>query len=182
MKTLLSVLALALFSLTGCDTLTPETSSAATSLAKPSDSSGGALAMIRSHTARYHRVDVALDAGYEEVSDCVESPLGGMGFHYLDGELLDDIIDPSAPELLLYEPGPNGRLRLVGVEFMVPAAAWPHDAPPSLEGVEFAAHLTEETQHDIPFPHYDLHVWSWRDNPSGMFAPFNPNVSCAGAE
>ena len=28
-------------------------------------------------------------------------------------------------------------------------------------------------------PHYDLHVWLYRDNPSGMFAQFNPNVSCA---
>lgn len=27
---------------------------------------------------------------------------------------------------------------------------------------------------------YELHVWAWKDNPSGMFADWNPQVSCAG--
>jgi hypothetical protein len=27
-------------------------------------------------------------------------------------------------------------------------------------------------------PHYDRHVWIWRDNPNGVFTPFNPNVTC----
>ncbi|MCA1639594.1 MAG: hypothetical protein LC768_14895 [Acidobacteria bacterium] len=26
--------------------------------------------------------------------------------------------------------------------------------------------------------HYDLHVWAWRNNPNGMFAQFNPKLSC----
>ena len=25
---------------------------------------------------------------------------------------------------------------------------------------------------------YALHVWLWKANPSGLFKPFNPNVSC----
>ncbi len=25
--------------------------------------------------------------------------------------------------------------------------------------------------------HYDLHVWAWKHNPAGLFAPFNPKVS-----
>ncbi len=28
-------------------------------------------------------------------------------------------------------------------------------------------------------PHYELHLWPYRDNPTGMFAEFNPAVSCA---
>jgi hypothetical protein len=28
------------------------------------------------------------------------------------------------------------------------------------------------------FPHYQLHVWVWKNNPNGMYTPFNPNVSC----
>ena len=28
--------------------------------------------------------------------------------------------------------------------------------------------------------HYDLHVWLWKHNPSGVFAPFNPDASCTG--
>jgi hypothetical protein len=28
-------------------------------------------------------------------------------------------------------------------------------------------------------PHYDRHIWLFRENPNGMFAQFNPAVSCA---
>ena len=28
---------------------------------------------------------------------------------------------------------------------------------------------------------YELHVWAWRDNPTGVFSDMNPTVSCAGA-
>jgi hypothetical protein len=28
-------------------------------------------------------------------------------------------------------------------------------------------------------PHFDRHVWIYRDNPNGVFAPYNPAVSCA---
>ena len=28
-------------------------------------------------------------------------------------------------------------------------------------------------------PHYELHAWLFRHNPAGMFAEFNPNVTCA---
>jgi len=28
-------------------------------------------------------------------------------------------------------------------------------------------------------PHYSLHVWAHKDNPSGVFSPFNPNVTCS---
>jgi hypothetical protein len=27
-------------------------------------------------------------------------------------------------------------------------------------------------------PHYDQHVWLWRDNPAGELEPFNANVTC----
>ena len=28
-------------------------------------------------------------------------------------------------------------------------------------------------------PHLDRHVWIYRDNPNGVFAQFNPTVTCA---
>ena len=28
-------------------------------------------------------------------------------------------------------------------------------------------------------PRYDRHVWIYRDNPKGVFAQFNPTVTCA---
>ena len=147
-----------------------------------------ALRALRAATAQYRRVEQAEAAGYEVASPCVSlasddgTELAAMGYHYLNESLLfDGAVDPTAPELLLYEPTEKGRLRLVGAEFMVAADAWTSDAPPSFEGVTFAAHLTPDVQHGIPFPHYDLHVWAWEPNPDGMFAPFNPQVSCAEA-
>ena len=32
-------------------------------------------------------------------------------------------------------------------------------------------------RYEIP-QFYALHVWLWKFNPSGLFKPFNPNVSC----
>lgn len=127
------------------------------------------LAEIRKGTARFHRVEVAVSEGYIPVSPCVASPLGGMGYHYLKPALMDGVVDPSAPEILLYQPTANGRLELVGVEFSVPPAAWTEPDPP---------HLGEQPFGFDPFGNYALHVWVWRHNPLGMYAGFNPNVSC----
>jgi len=71
---------------------------------------------------------------------CVSGPeQGAMGIHYITGALAGDgEVDATKPEALIYEPS-NGGLRLVGVEFIVDAAAWKehHDAPPVLEGQAF---------------------------------------------
>ncbi|MEW5926638.1 MAG: hypothetical protein AB1941_04080 [Gemmatimonadota bacterium] len=139
------------------------------------------LAEIRRATARFHRVEAAVEAGYVQASPCVAHPaLGAMGFHYANFGLIDGTVDPSAPELLLYAPEKNGRLRLVAVEFMVAAAPWDaqHATPPALAGHVFEDHRAPEARHGIPIAHYDLHAWAWKHNPSGTFFPFNPTVSC----
>jgi len=28
-------------------------------------------------------------------------------------------------------------------------------------------------------PHFDQHLWLFRDNPAGVDVPFNPNITCA---
>ena len=39
---------------------------------------------------------------------------------------------------------------------------------------------TTETDEAHMFePHFGRHVWIYRDNPNGVFAPFNPAVTCA---
>jgi len=139
-----------------------------------------ALAAIRAATAKYHRVEVAEGDGYELASACVTRPgLGGMGFHYTNFPLVDIHIDPRNPEVLLYEPQKNGTLRLVAVEFIVPAIPWDmvHEDPPSFEGQVFDDHR-DFTKGGPPFPHYQLHVWVWMNNPAGIFAQYNPNVNC----
>lgn len=140
------------------------------------------LAAIRHATAPYQRVEVAEQDGYFEASPCVSAPdLGGMGFHYLNPAYLGDgAFDPQAPEVLLYEPRPDDQLRLVGVEFLIISDVWDatNEEPPAFHGHAFDDHRAEELRHGLPFGHYELHVWTSRFNPAGLFAPFNPLVSC----
>src|SRR5690606_24919486 len=107
-------------------------------------------------------------------------PAGGMGIHYANNGLVDGAVDAGKPEMLLYEPSAGGGMELVGVEFMVMADAWDaaNGSPPELAGQSFDDHRAEADRHGLPFAHYDLHVWVWKDNPAGVFAPFNPAVSC----
>lgn len=84
-------------------------------------------------------------------------------------------VDPSRPEILLYAPRANGRLELVGIEYFVPAASV--TTTPTLFGRTFGGPMAG---HNPSMPvHYELHAWLWAANPAGLFAPFNPNVSCA---
>jgi hypothetical protein len=102
-----------------------------------------------------------------------------MGFHYSTG-LLDGKLQLTKPEILVYEPREAGRLRLVAIEYMVPAEDWHrlHKAPLTFKGQPFDDHRKPALPHGIPFPHYDLHVWLHRTNPAGLFTPYNPDVSC----
>jgi hypothetical protein len=135
------------------------------------------LVALRQATARFHEFAEADTAGWNFLipdptgPSCFSGPDGGMGYHYANTGLLDGTVNPAEPEALLYEPQKNGQLRLVGVEYIVPAAAWPHPTPPELYGQQFPY---------IPkFDVYGLHVWVWQHNPNGMFTPYNPAVSCA---
>ncbi len=136
------------------------------------------LATLRSATAGFHRYVVAKDAGYTFLfmNMCMEdqSPakLGGMGNHYVNTALLDGSVDVAHPEALLYEPGGNGQLKLVAVEYVIPKAAWTSSEPPELFGQKFKLNA---------FDLWALHVWVWKDNPSGLYADWNPRVSCANA-
>ena len=136
------------------------------------------LAAVRNATARYHDVENALADGFVADHECVAVPgLGGMGFHYIHLDRLFDIeINLLEPEILLYAPSGNG-LKLVGVEYML-AIENPGSLPPVpvLFGQDFDGPMPGHGP-DQPF-HYDLHVWVWSNNPSGMFEMFNPKVGC----
>jgi hypothetical protein len=143
---------------------------------------GALLAQIRAATARYHRVEVAEADGYErrrfpfppfDPIPCIEAE----GIRYGNLSLFDGVVDPTRPELLLYEPLPNGKLRLAGVQFLVPASEWD-----SSQGIP---HVGEQPFMDrrlppwgAPFPNYSLVVWVWTHNPDGMYVLQNPRVTC----
>lgn len=120
------------------------------------------LSEIRKTTAKYHNIDVAFEDGWN-MTDYHVVP--NMGIHVVNPELIaTSTIDPLAPEVLVYEPKKNGGYKLVAVEYLTLVGD-----RPSLFGQEFD---------NGPFPDsYALHAWVWQNNPDGMFAPYNPNVS-----
>lgn len=148
------------------------------------------LATARAATAPYHDASLALSAGYRATTDCASSSTGAMGMHYSNPSLLgviprssplngtDAVIDPARPEVLLYEPQSDGSVRLVAIEYVVFRSAWDavNSAPPTLAGIPFDERFGSNA-HGIS-DHYELHVWLWRNNPLGMFSPYNPKVRC----
>lgn len=148
---------------------------------------GRDLAAVRAATARFHDVKLAIAAGYGQppapapLHDCISSfdGSGAMGFHFINGSLLDTTVDPRKPEALVYAPDRHGKLHLVALEYVVFQAPWmeAHGSEmPTLFGQMFMS-TAEPNRYQIP-AFFSLHVWLWQDNPSGLFAPFNPTVSC----
>lgn len=165
------------------------------------------LAEVRTATERFRDVRVALAEGYVrdpgDLCDTAEmmgqpAALGAMGIHFFRPDLLGITAPPNPrvdgsgthtdflkPAILIYEPQADGSLELVAVENLVFRKAW-RDAGnaglPTFHGVAY------DTMADDPAtavdeahmfePHYDRHVWIYRENPNGVFAPFNPNVTC----
>jgi hypothetical protein len=168
------------FALSSCDSPTTSSPPRSETLVPAPENASAAinqqLAALRRLTAPFHNFNKARAAGYTaQITPCLEMPpLGGMGFHYGDPDFIDGTVNLLEPELLLYEPEANGRLRLVAVEYIVPFGFVPPTAePPTLLGQEF--HQNHE------FGLWGLHVWLWRHNPSGIFADWNPKVSCENA-
>jgi hypothetical protein len=136
------------------------------------------LAAVRAATAKYHRVAAAEADGYMLTSPCEESAEGGMGHHYLNPSLLTPGVDPLRPEILLYAPVGN-TLRLVGVEYFTVDADQnlaTDDDRPSLFGRGFDGPMLGHAP-GMPI-HYDLHVWIWKANPSGVLEIWNPALDC----
>jgi hypothetical protein len=166
-----------------------------TAVAQPSD-----LNIARAATGQFHDIPTAEHAGYglppagAPLHECISNATGTMGFHWVNGGLLDATVDPAHPEALVYYPDKLGNLHLGALEYVVFQADWAaaRQADPSLPpkpvlyGHEFgnvdAVPGSNLTIFAIP-PFYQLHVWLWKANPlpDGLFQPFNPALSCDGA-
>jgi len=132
------------------------------------------IATIRDATAGFKTTEAAEAAGYKRVTDCVEyKPAGAMGYHFQNNALLDTTLDVDHPEVLVYEKKPDGTFKLNGVEFLVPIPAWTSTEPPRIMGQA----LKKADRLGIWY----LHVWTWEPSPSGVFADWNPNVTCGEA-
>ena len=148
------------------------TSGAAPEAVHPIQSVGDELGQLRGAIAGFHNIETARNAGYSQLTGCMVDPnLGGMGFHYAKADAFDGVINPVAPKALLYEPDSNGQLRLVAVEFIVPYSIAPREGPaPRVFDQDFV--------HNDDFQIWMLHAWIFKNNPSGIFATWNPNVNC----
>jgi hypothetical protein len=155
-------------------------------------SPAGIAAQLRKTKAaldKYQSVDAAKAAGYEQTGACAfsvagageeSSHAGGMGIHFTNNAALaDGKLIPTKPEVLVYAPAAGGGLQLVAAEYFQPDAdqnVKTDNDRPTLFGRQFDGPMLGHAP-GMPI-HYDLHVWLWKHNPSGMFAPWNPDVSC----
>jgi protein-S-isoprenylcysteine O-methyltransferase Ste14 len=137
--------------------------------------------VVRDVTERFKDPAVAESEGYRLAFGCVSGPdYGAMGLHFVNMELVGDpALDPRRPEIVIYEPLPNGRLRLIGADYLVLASAWdglhPGETPQIMGQL---LHLFEAPNRFGLPPFYTLHVWAWKENPTGTFVNWHANVSC----
>ncbi len=136
--------------------------------------------VVRDATERFHDVAVAENEGYFLQFGCVSgSDYGAMGMHFVNFPLvMDGELDATRPEIVIYEPQQNGSLKLIGADYLVLADAWnaKHASPPELMGQLF--HLFEAPNRFGLPAFYTLHVWAWKDSPTGTFVNWHANVSC----
>ena len=150
----------------------------------PAGQATGLVEVVLKATERYRDPAEAEGNGWASMNTCVSGPEeGAMGVHFVKGSILfDGAVDPQEPEALIYEVK-RGKARLVGVEYIIPAAEWHAKngaAPPAVLG-QHTNLVGSPNRYGLP-AFYELHVWAWRPNTKGMFVDWNPAVSCAGFE
>ena len=133
----------------------------------------GDVTAVRAATESFKVLDNAVAAGYErDIPHCVANPAeGGMGFHHKNAALRDARLEVDKPEILLYARTPDGQYKLTGVEYIVPISAWSRVEPPTIMG--------QNLKRSESLGIWYLHVWIWEQNPSGLFADWNPRVRCS---
>jgi hypothetical protein len=139
---------------------------------------------IRRATNKYHDVEAAKKDGFAEFYMCTDenSGKGAMGQHYANvPRVLDPKLDPTEPEVLTYQPMPDGSLRLIGVEYVIFQQTWYDNGgvgKPRILGQEMNP-LGGDNRYGLP-PFFELHAWVWRPNPRGVFDDWNSKVTCRG--
>ena len=130
------------------------------------------LDRLREATRPFQNFEAAVAAGYpKEVPDClVHEHHGAMGYHHVNRSLLTTKLEVTKPQILLYERR-GDEYHLNGVEFIVPYRLWPRDSvAPTIMG--------RTMKHEDNLKIWYTHVWAWTNNRDGLFADFNPDVTC----
>jgi len=138
--------------------------------------------VVKKATRALRTPAAAVAAGFQPTDECAELPgVGGMGYHYVNlDNLLDGVIDPRRPEVLVFVPTGDGGRKLGAVEYFQVDAdqdVTTDDDRPSLFGKY--AFDGPMLGHGPGQPiHYDKHVWLYKHNPAGQLQPWNPKVHC----
>ena len=111
------------------------------------------------------------------VDGSMKYPKGAMGVHFINMGNVGPKLDPSKPQVLIYEPV-GDKLKLVAAEWFMPTQL-ANGTAPTIFGQTLGGPM-EGHQPVMPaeLHHYDLHVWLWKTNPEGVFSPTNPAVKC----
>ncbi len=159
-----------------CARSTPHHEMASVSAAEPAAYSrevADGYTRVRAATAAYRVLDSAVAKGYAaSVPQCfADATHGAMGYHHLNRTYVDNRVEIEKPEILLYERKADGSYDLNGVEYIIPYRVWPKDSvPPKLLGRDM---IRSE-----PLQLWYTHMWVWTPNKAGLFADWNPAVSC----
>jgi hypothetical protein len=140
-------------------------------------------ATVRQATDKYHDLNAALADGYVPFYQCTEQPgVGTMGQHYVNPDLVGDpAIDPTRPEVLVYEPKRGGGYKLIAMEYVTLASLWDAANPgvwPTVLGQDLLF-KPEGNRYGLP-DFYERHAWLWHGNPDGLFSDWNPTITCLG--
>ena len=147
------------------------------------------LAAAKAALAKYSDPFVAVKDGYFSTVACIDFPTGAkdgpvdyppgaMGIHFLNPANIGPTLDPTKPQVLLYEQV-GDKLVLTGAEWFMPVAI-AGDKAPSIFNQKLAGPMDgHEPIMPASLRHYDLHVWFWKDNPKGIFTSTNSEVKCA---
>ncbi len=167
------------------------------------------LAAVKAASAKYRDVKEAIADGYTTDGKCMSAAMigyppsaGARGLHYIRKDLIGSTpaadgarvtgtgthTDFLKPSMLVYEPQPGGVVKLVAIENLVFQSAWRaagHTGAPTFHGTPYVL-LKDDPKTKVDEahkyePHYELHLWLYRKNPKGLFAEFNPDVSCDNA-
>ncbi len=156
--------------------------------ASRADQTSTSIQATRNALEKYQDPITAVREGYFSTVACIDFPsagtlanmaypAGGMGVHFLNPTLIGPTLDSLKPQVLIYEPV-GDKLRLAAAEWFVPLATGVKERPVLFGQPFFGPMMGHYPVIPTSLTHYDLHVWLWKNNPSGMFAPTNADVKC----
>ena len=147
------------------------------------------LASAKAALSKYSDPIAAVRDGYFSTVACIDFPKGAtdgpvvyppgaMGVHFLNTANIGPKLDPTKPQVLIYEQVGN-KLKLTAAEWFMPVEVAGGVAPTIFGQTLMGPMNGHEPIMPASLKHYDLHVWFWKNNPKGMFTSTNAAVKCA---